>query len=886
MSAPVIVLLDDSSDDEEHIPAQIQQLMNVMHISQKTAEGLLRQYDNSVERAIAALLDPVRKSSISSNNKRKRRLFTSLKNESKESSTKPHPNAPPLSDQWHACYKATIELQQSSYKEVFVDPSFPPETSSLDGRKQKNGKEETPLVKCNCGLSATAKVVQRDNENYGKFYLVCGRVGKLSRHQRMKRQIRQKKPSSPSSSVVKPCNFFQWDKHGSSGYGSTRYAASLSWLPFTAPTYSLFGSCFSPSDIRQGAVGNCWFLSALAVVAERLPLQEWILPHHASLNDAGVYQVNLCLEGKWQGVLVDSYLPVVPWEDDRRKKRGSHTTSPSRNKSPTKSPDSPSKQQQLTLSMNSNDDAIDSLILSTASHSYRTAFCAVSNGVWAALVEKAYAKAHGSYARLSGGFIHEAFADLTGAPTETIQLGAAAMFGGETTESLWQTLQTSHREGFIMGLATATGGDGLVGGHAYSVLDVIQVEDTIVGEQCRVTDFFGSTAIKESTKDRRQTVRLLRIRNPWGSREWKGRFSADSEQWTTALRERIGETTYAKGDGTFFMTFTDVLQRFHHLDIAKTRSGWYHASWDGVLIGMVGMTPIRSCPKVYYLVPSEATLAYISIVQPKKRARTDSNYWYCDGSLMILKRAIGTGIEPWTSETCILSGFSRQHTAEVFLHPGEEYCCLVFSCWATKKFGSATPQQRRPFRLTCYSAESVQIQERPNNKQQLRQSAVELLHKNVINRSHKIVYPLPKQCALACVHGDSGCLVFMAINGSRDHVLSLQLTAINKTSTTTTLGSMNDTTFDVLPATQQVLAVVALNGESRFHFRYLSSMHRASKAPPNTRCSGGLDIGQAQILSLAADLLVSDIQDGDMVQEKGAHSIDALPPTALLGATI
>jgi hypothetical protein len=74
---------------------------------------------------------------------------------------------------------------------------------------------------------------------------------------------------------------------------------------------------------------------------------------------------------------------------------------------------------------------------------------------------------------------------------------------------------------------------------------------------------------RTSDKKQRMTVRLLRICNPWGKREWKGEWSVNSEKWTTALRNKLGKQSFAKGDGTFFMAFGDVLHSFHHMDVAK-----------------------------------------------------------------------------------------------------------------------------------------------------------------------------------------------------------------------------------------------------------------------------------------------------------------------------
>ena len=95
--------------------------------------------------------------------------------------------------------------------------------------------------------------------------------------------------------------------------------------------------------------------------------------------------------------------------------------------------------------------------------------------LWTSLLEKAYAKAHGSYNAISGGWVSEALLDLTGAPTESIDLSEE-----ENLEFLWQRLREFRRHRLPMGCGTHSGqedyrGTGLCGSHAYSIIDVREV---------------------------------------------------------------------------------------------------------------------------------------------------------------------------------------------------------------------------------------------------------------------------------------------------------------------------------------------------------------------------------------------------------------------------
>ena len=52
---------------------------------------------------------------------------------------------------------------------------------------------------------------------------------------------------------------------------------------------------------------------------------------------------------------------------------------------------------------------------------------------------------------------------------------------------------------------------GIVSGHAYAILDVREVQ-------------------------RNGKERILKLRNPWGSKEWEGDWSDKSSKWTPELK--------------------------------------------------------------------------------------------------------------------------------------------------------------------------------------------------------------------------------------------------------------------------------------------------------------------------------------------------------------
>ena len=62
--------------------------------------------------------------------------------------------------------------------------------------------------------------------------------------------------------------------------------------------------------------------------------------------------------------------------------------------------------------------------------------------MWVLLLEKAYAKIHGSYAAIESGYPNLAFRDLTGAPSE--------WFGNTNVNDTWKYLVANFNKGFLM----------------------------------------------------------------------------------------------------------------------------------------------------------------------------------------------------------------------------------------------------------------------------------------------------------------------------------------------------------------------------------------------------------------------------------------------------
>lgn len=194
----------------------------------------------------------------------------------------------------------------------------------------------------------------------------------------------------------------------------------------------MFRDGASHEDITQGALGDCYFLSALSVLGNSRTVELFVCQEdsdHKNESDpnhwkkTGAFMLKFSKNGEFEYVIVDDWLPMC--NDTPAFTKG----------------------------------GMDGL------------------EIWPAILEKAYAKLYGSYQAIEAGKVHLALADLVenGFPEQlalktyknNVKVFAEKMRFLDKVQALMGAGSPEHEMG-----DRAINEEGIVQGHAYAILDV------------------------------------------------------------------------------------------------------------------------------------------------------------------------------------------------------------------------------------------------------------------------------------------------------------------------------------------------------------------------------------------------------------------------------
>ena len=165
------------------------------------------------------------------------------------------------------------------------------------------------------------------------------------------------------------------------------------------------------------------------------------------------------------------------------------------------------------------------------------------NEIWVMLLEKVWAKLNGGYLNITGGWATEVLSCFTSFPIQSLSHKRTK------AEYLWSEIKYAEDNGYIMACCSQFKDEiesfGLVPGHAFTLISA--KEATIKGEK----------------------IELVKLRNPWGYREWNGPWSDKSNLWTPETRDVFFQHTGDVDDGVFWMSYQDFLKFFIVTEFCK-----------------------------------------------------------------------------------------------------------------------------------------------------------------------------------------------------------------------------------------------------------------------------------------------------------------------------
>ncbi|CAM42482.2 putative calpain-like cysteine peptidase [Leishmania braziliensis MHOM/BR/75/M2904] len=334
------------------------------------------------------------------------------------------------------------------------------------------------------------------------------------------------------------------DKNSVANMTSITWRRPKDYIPAMAhKEIKLFRHGVDADDIEQGHLGDCWLMCSIAVVAESKTMVKDIFRHPVSRSkrlkeeQAGGYRVYLNKNGWFCNVIVDSYLPTY---------------------------------NGVVYFARSAGDPYE---------------------LWVSLLEKAYAKIHGSYASIIGGNPLHALQDLTGFPVYAFtKTWRAAANEEEVASQFFKDLLRYRKSGYLISISTP--------GKDTSAYNVDSRTSNEASLEARYKAAGLSTGHSYSVLKVRQflipRVKLLKIRNPWGTGdEWTGAWGKNSDKWQKHLLVRRSCKPSKVSDGTFWMEWRDAVRFFEGGGVCMVKKSWFQYRFPGSFVGIIPSVVLR-----------------------------------------------------------------------------------------------------------------------------------------------------------------------------------------------------------------------------------------------------------------------------------------------------
>lgn len=375
--------------------------------------------------------------------------------------------------------------------------------------------------------------------------------------------------------------------------------------------YAMFAS-IRPDDIVQGYLGNCYFLTALTVMAEHPELIRRLFDDDV-ISENGVYAVWINVNGVWRNIIVDDYFPV------QRSNQG-----------------------------------------------FKPAFsCTSAKDIWLMLLEKAYAKAYGSYFDIIGGNPVNALRDLTGAPFETIKdLSNSNYVWLRVKSALQKQCLVVCSPPVIQFMTRKNDETDEISGIVYSILDAREVIDSF-----------------------RRKHLIIKVKIPWGNFQWKGDFSYNSLHWTRELKQQLCD--FDQKERLYWFKIEEFVRQFESVSIISLQPNY--------LSNSITLREVTSKISIVRLELAEKTHISIAVNQLDPKLVDNPDYTYSPFRVTFGRLTGKSGIE------YIDAVVSNERT--IFIDKTLEYgayVILIEPNWVS--------DEANEFTISTYSEKSVELE--------------------------------------------------------------------------------------------------------------------------------------------------------------------------------